>query len=572
MEGKKYRSLLRRIVVIPMLIMLPLTMLTILVSLLNISATQEQMRQHELAGIRTVADQIDTTLRLAGSIFDEFIISNPDHKILQSYTDNRSAAYDVATQRGVMSWLKETVSSMPNVDGMFIAYPHLDHLVARSTSQGYSEIQQAIYTCIRQPNFQADSRWQMLNVGSGYLIKINKYESSYYGMWLSLPLLLSTWSLNTGNDGGHCFLTAAAIQGEGAELYYSFATGMIPVAGLPDGQALERDLAYDNDGFQMGLTPSDKSLWSSLPIGSRVMLLACLAAILLTPFVVLWLYLRIAKPLRTLSGAMERIGGGDTSYRIPVRELRYVNEFDALNDRFNQMLDATTHLERNLYETRLQHERSKLQYISRQIRPHFILNALNLIYTYEPEEHELTRKMVRYLSDYFRYIVNLQHDLVPLEEECLHTKRYLEIQRERYPDRFRFAVEWEARVSDVLIPPLVIQTFVENSIKYGLKNDRAIYIYVMAREENGCLNITIGDTGVGIPQAILNAIHAFLETRVSSDELGIGIQNTIERMDIIYGQRVGLVFENAEEGGTHIVVRVPILREEEADAEFADGG
>lgn len=575
---KRYHSVLRQVVIIPMLILLPVTLLTIITSAANIQAAQAQSVQQDVGGLRVSVSQIENTLKFTDNLMDELMVGNVDQKILQGYTGSTQALPYINAQTTVINWMTNVVGTGRNIDGLFIKYPYEDSMLSRSTSGQSAGIRRAILSAITQPDYRATASWQFFDVGGGYLVKVKQYQGCFYGMWVSLPALFTDWVLR-GTDGVVVFLTLDEDfdANPDASLYAS-------TLGLQQKNTLEGRDDYDvylSSGevgeLYLGLMKPKTGFWGNMPVGSRVIFILSLAALLLTPLIVFWLYLRIVRPLQVLDMAMCRISSGDTGYRIrrsESQERRYAkkqheNEFDRLITQFNQMLDALEMLEKSLVDNHLQHVRTKLSYVSRQIRPHFILNALNLMYTYEPEEHEQVRKMLRYLSEYFRYIVNLQQDLVELEKEFVHTRRYLDIQRERYPGQLSFAVEWEAKVSGCLIPPLIIQTFVENSIKYCMRSKKVLYIYVMAKQENEMLSISIGDSGGGVPETLLASIHDFLRTRVPGEDLGIGIQNAVERLDMIYDQRVDIWMDNAE-GGWQVDLKLPLHRRED-DAEPADG-
>ena len=235
--------------------------------------------------------------------------------------------------------------------------------------------------------------------------------------------------------------------------------------------------------------------------------------------------------------------------------------------RFNETMDRLQEAEYSLYESSMKEQRTKLMYISQQIRPHFILNALNIIYTYEEHEFPLVKKLVLYLTQYFRYVVNLNQDFVELGKEMRHIQNYLNIQKERYGDRFEAFVEFEPEVEDVLVPPLIIQTFAENCIKYGMRNEDKTYIYVLAGKEGERLHLMIADTGNGFSQTKLEQLNHFIQRGEGGENIGVGIRNAIERMDILYHSGVEVKLRNAVTGGAVIDIYLPLR---ENDEEFYD--
>ena len=125
-------------------------------------------------------------------------------------------------------------------------------------------------------------------------------------------------------------------------------------------------------------------------------------------------------------------------------------------------------------------------------------------------------------------------------------------------DAFDFFVEWESGVSDCHIPPLIIQTFAENCLKYGKRCDEPMFVYVLANEQDGLLKLVIADSGNGFSGEVLEKIETFIKTREYCDDLGIGIQNAIERMDILYGKHVDVHIHNALYGGAVVELFLPL--------------
>ena len=149
-----------------------------------------------------------------------------------------------------------------------------------------------------------------------------------------------------------------------------------------------------------------------------------------------------------------------------------------------------------------------------------------------------------------------------MEQELRHVENYLNIQKERYLDRFDFFVEWEVAARSLLLPPLIIQTFVENCIKYGMAGDRKTFIYALASRKEHCHNLMIADTGNGFSEATLERLSHFIETREHQEGLGVGIENAIERMDILYEQRVEIRVRNALSGGAVVELSLPLMEQE----------
>ena len=86
----------------------------------------------------------------------------------------------------------------------------------------------------------------------------------------------------------------------------------------------------------------------------------------------------------------------------------------------------------------------------------------------EPDQYPLMIKTLLCLSRYFRYVAHISEPLVPMEAELEHVKNYFQLQQIRYPDNFTYDIQCPEELLEMLIPPIVIQTFAENAIKHSL--------------------------------------------------------------------------------------------------------
>ena len=134
-----------------------------------------------------------------------------------------------------------------------------------------------------------------------------------------------------------------------------------------------------------------------------------------------------------------------------------------------------------------------------------------------------------------------------LSQEMDHIKNYFEIQNARYPGLFFSIVEYEEDLATALIPPLIVQSFAENAIKHSLKIGNKISIFVITdkmTDDNGqtMMRIRLADTGEGISDEILKKIERFKQTEKHQEGLGIGIENSIERLKYLYDNKGYKIF------------------------------
>lgn len=227
------------------------------------------------------------------------------------------------------------------------------------------------------------------------------------------------------------------------------------------------------------------------------------------------------------------------------------------------MMDEGSELKISVYEKQLEGQKIKMRFLSQQIQPHFILNTLNVLYSYEQQEYPLIQKMILCLSRYFRYVVNANADFVELGPELMHIGNYFEIQQTRYLNNFQATVSCDPELKDCLVPPLLIQNFAENVIKHSLSMEGMVNVTIQVRKEGtDRIYISIADNGSGISQEVLDRIQRFRETRKYQDGLGISIQNSIERIEVLYGGEGALNISRRVPKGTLVEIRLPIRKEE----------
>jgi sensor histidine kinase YesM len=304
-----------------------------------------------------------------------------------------------------------------------------------------------------------------------------------------------------------------------------------------------------------------------LPAATRVLMILSFAALLLIPLLMLAIQKLVITPINKLLDAMEHIDQGDLEYRIDTAKT-YGSEFDALNRHFNYTMDEVKDLKIRVYEEKLKAQKIHLRFLSQQIRPHFILNTLNILYSYEKEDFPLIQRMILCLSRYFRYVVNANEDYVLLGQEIEHIRNYFEIQQARFLRTFQSEIVCDESLYNCMIPPLLIQSFAENAIKYALRPGEVISIAIRAEATaDERLHISVIDNGTGISAEALEMIQRFVQKREYQKDLGVGIQNAIDRMDLLYHGEGHVQVSKNEPRGTRVDIVMPIQRKELSDDE-----
>jgi two-component system, sensor histidine kinase YesM len=258
---------------------------------------------------------------------------------------------------------------------------------------------------------------------------------------------------------------------------------------------------------------------------------------------------------------MRKLRQGFLDARIAKRSTS--NEFNLMNETFNRMAGQIQQLKIDIYEEQLQTQKAELKHLQLQINPHFFLNSLNTVYYLSRERNfavieELSISLIRY----FRFMFRSNSEFVTLKDELKHTENYIRIQQFRFPGNLSYRISADDRLLDGMIPPLTIQTFVENTTKHALDTDNSVRIDVdIASEDQGNdrMLIRISDTGEGFPAQVLQQLQS--ELCLANDEgEHIGIWNVRRRLRLIYREAAEISFSN--DRGATIDIRLPVCRKD----------
>lgn len=298
---------------------------------------------------------------------------------------------------------------------------------------------------------------------------------------------------------------------------------------------------------------SVEELKREVNVNTMFTLLISGGVLLMTIFLVIQISGMIAWPIMQLRKVMEEVQKGDLDVFCPV-DTR--DEIGSLSQGFNDMLKNIRQLFSQVKEEQRKKGEYKLALSQLQIKPHFLYNALDLIYVLcqlgEPEKAAVTTKA---LADFYRISLSDGDEIVTIREELDLTRNYLMIQEERYMDMMSFSIEADEKAFDYLIPKITLQPLVENAIYHGLKKKKeggSIWVSVYLDKGNIC--IIVKDDGVGIKKEHLQA--AF-EKRLSGEKGSFGIGNVHERIQLYFGMDYGLSVESEEGKGTVCTIKIP---------------
>src|SRR5437763_2472408 len=203
---------------------------------------------------------------------------------------------------------------------------------------------------------------------------------------------------------------------------------------------------------------------------------------------------------------------------------------------------------------------ARMEALQNQINPHFLFNTLNSVSSLVRFAPDTARELIIKLASILRRLLNSSDAFVPLREELESIDNYLDIEVVRFGrDKLRVIKELDTSYLDTMVPSMLLQPLVENSIKHGLSSKiDGGSIYLRSRLTNSHLIIEIEDDGVGMGAASL------LEQPTGLGGTGIGIANVAERLKVLYGQTARMTIDSHEGKGTLVRLRVPVLQTDDA--------
>lgn len=267
--------------------------------------------------------------------------------------------------------------------------------------------------------------------------------------------------------------------------------------------------------------------------------------------------LEVLEPTGKLRDAMQQIQSNHLDFRMKDTCPRNSEDMQYLFDTFDQMADeieASREKDKKMYQAEMDNLRL-------QVNPHMLLNSLNTIYSLaQMKKFEAIQEYALHLVDYFRYALRRNDNLVRVAQELQFIKTYIEIQKIRYPGALVYVYAVDPECEKALVPPLLIQNFVENAVKYAVKPGKVTEILLNVKQVEDRLHISVTDTGAGMKPEILQRLAS---GEVFVDVMGqkhIGVWNCRRRIEVFYNEtpRINIL---SGSGGTQVYLDVPYWTE-----------
>ena len=196
---------------------------------------------------------------------------------------------------------------------------------------------------------------------------------------------------------------------------------------------------------------------------------------------------------------------------------------------------------------------AKLKMLRYQLNPHFLFNTLNAITSLiRIEANKRAQEITIKLSHFLRYTLDNNPDMkIPLKQEMEVLGMYLDIEKTRFQERLQLDITLEEESREALLPSLILQPLIENSMKYAIaKSENGGSISIHSRVIGSTLQITLSDTG-GASEVVRPSKIATPQGR------GIGLRNTVDRLKAFYNDLYEFDLKTNESGGLTTTITIP---------------
>lgn len=569
MDGEKksffykfMHSLAYRLLTCVLVAFLPFCVVSLILVILVLSRSSVQIRQSYQIQLDGSLQQLEQDTRYVEAGMDEFVSAYITELNSSWFQGGDITLYDMIQR------LSRVLGNTQEAGMVSVYEKTTERVLIQESDMTLSageidELSNALKGMIlEEQDFQSGQRVQVNK--ESFLVRVYDYQNYRVIFWFDMGENLASCLRGFFENGDEIFAF------DGTTVYQVDAEGQVTETDQAwedciDSGLGSQTLVWQSDSLPVSVCVRSRIGWWQLIPGSYwVLVVAALGCMFLIPFFWKLLRLEVLIPFSRLSHAMEEMKAGHLDFRLNDHTKRNSDDVQYLFDSFDEMaaeVEKSREKDQKMYQTELDNLRL-------QVNPHMLLNSFNMIYSLaQSRNYACIQEYSLHLVDYFRYALRKNDSLVPLSQELDFVQSYIEIQKIRFPGAFssNYSVEEDCRKA--LVPPLLVQNFIENAMKYALKPGKVVEVLLNIRREGDRLLISVCDTGKGIKPEILSQLQ---KGEPYVDRLGnrhIGVWNCKRRIEVFYEEKAEISITSSPGEGTQVFINLPFkeVPEDEAD-------
>lgn len=494
--NKRFLNIDHLLVILLIVLILPLNILFIYTSKVSENALLSQAHSNITSILDIYTGNLDVRMTQVDELLTDFIQNNTNFSVIRNRPNDE---YYTMHKFFLAQDMLENTLPKQNGDVYFMYNENLqDTLVARRSE--YSDINTSMVSkyITEHYNDLYRSDWQYITVDHiPYLARANQSGRCYVGCMIRIDRIVNELcgridQLSPSEAAAQILVSPSALEtarleSQNQQFFFS---------------------AFDHSDCLLSVNLPTQSILSGLSFFQQHTYALSLIYLAVIPILLIFIGFLLLRPLHILYHAMQQLEEGRQEYRIPSSSQRHMtSEFHSILQEFNTMSDSIQNLTIKNYEHQLARQQVELDNLQLTIRPHFLQNSFGILFTLcQMGENDKLGTFILYLSNYFRYIYQSLHQIVPFSSELQIIREFVEIKQVQYSD-FTITYELPANLNAVNIPPLLIHNFIENTLSHGIKRGRHLNIslHLEYRDQLACF--TIKDDGIGIAADVLSQIN-----------------------------------------------------------------
>lgn len=562
------------------LITVPLLLLLIFNNWYAMKVVCNQVAASNQSIVQIHSNQVDNVLNDMAKYLHS--MAYQDQNIIYINQGKTTTEDDIVANLRLLDKIKKDVMEYSYANAIFLYKISEEVIIAPKKESDYEKINSKLESLLKNNDtrLKCISNWQLFNMdGKYFLLKLTDTGfGTYIGVWVNLEELLQPIRFLEFSDNSQVMFASTEGQmltaNTSAHPLKTYRADLLKKALTQDTRPyviIKNEIdGSDSMAVSIHSEVSDLYLVVVLPVNALVEKLTVFQSVVyVTPFVaaiflaifLLYLQRAIAHPVKKLLRGMGKIQAGDLTVRI---EPSHLQEFNTINDAFNNMAHEVQYLKNGIYEEQLRVQKAEMKELQAQIYPHFFANCLNLVYSLaQVKDTELVKQLTLHMVRHLRFMMRTNRTLVTLSEELEHISNYLSIQKIRFPKAFDYSIEIEEELGTVSVPAFILQPFVENCMEHGFcyREDMPFCVNVQVKaissHSGKYISVKIEDNGRGFAPEIISELQS--ENYFNKDfDNHIGIWNVQRRCQLYYHSEVRLAFSNSSQGGAVVEMALPV--------------